>query len=251
MITDAVDAPPRSRARDDPNAILLLQYTSGSTSDPKGVIVSHANVIHNALSTLDHVPVGVSWLPQHHDMGLIGYYLFPLILGGTTYGLSPFDFLRRPILWLETMSRVHATYASSPNFGFEYCLREDKLPASQLAGLDLRSLRVLMNAAEPVRVDTYLRFLERFMPCGLRPEAHVAAYGLAESTLAVTHHGRRIVALNRRLLHRGRVRIEEASSPGGHLRLVSCGRPLKGIRLRIVEPDTHVELGERQMARSG
>ncbi len=248
VTTDDIDTSSRDRARDDPNSILLLQYTSGSTSDPKGVIVSHENVIHNALSTIDHVPVGVSWLPQYHDMGLIGYYLFPVVTGGTTYGFSPFDFLRRPILWLRTMSRVRATYASSPNFGFEYCLREDKLPTEQLEGLDLRSLRVLMNAAEPVRAETYLRFLERFTPYGLCPEAHVVAYGLAENTLAATHHGRRIVAVNKRLLQRGQVRIEDAPPrAGGQLRLVSCGRPLVGIRLRVVEPETRFDLGERKI----
>jgi thioester reductase-like protein len=248
VTTDDIDAAARDRCRDDPNPILLLQYTSGSTGDPKGVIVSHANVIHNATSTLDHVPVGVSWLPQYHDMGLIGYYLFPVVTGGTTYGLSPFDFLRRPIVWLRTMSRVRATYASSPNFGFEYCLREDKVPARELEGLDLGSLRVLMNAAEPVRAETYLRFLERFAPCGLRPEAHVVAYGLAENTLAATHHGRRIVAVDKRLLQRGQLRVEDAAPrDGGQLRLVSCGRPLEGTRLRVVEPGPRTELGEGQL----
>ena len=245
VTTDDIDASARDRPRDDPNSILLLQYTSGSTSDPKGVIVSHENVIHNALSTIDHVPVGVSWLPQSHDMGLIGYYLFPVVMGGTTYGFSPLDFLRRPILWLQTMSRVRATYASSPNFGFEYCLREDKLPTRQLDGLDLRSVRVLMNAAEPVRAETYLRFLERFTPYGLRPEAHVAAYGLAEHTLTATHHGRRIVAVNKGQLQQGRVRIEDTPPRnGGQMRLVSCGGPLEGVRLRVVEPETRLEVDE-------
>ena len=133
--------------RDEPHPTLFLQYTSGSTNDPKGVVVSHENVIHNTGSTLDHVPTMVSWLPQYHDMGLIGYYLEPAITGGTVHGFSPLDFLKRPALWLETISRVKATYTSSPNFGYEYCMREDKLPESALAGLDLSSLRVMMNAA--------------------------------------------------------------------------------------------------------
>ena len=166
------------------NPVLFLQYTSGSTSDPKGVIVSHENVIHNCLATVDHQPTGVSWLPQYHDMGLIGYYLYPVITGGTTYGFSPTDFLKRPGLWLQTLSRFQATCGSSPNFGFDYCLREDKIPSDQLADLDLSSLRFLMNASEPARPETYRRFLERFAPYGLRPQAHVVAYGLAENTLA-------------------------------------------------------------------
>jgi thioester reductase-like protein len=234
--------------RNDPDGILFLQYTSGSTSNPKGVVVSHENVIQNGLSTLDHTGIGVSWLPQYHDLGLIGYYLFPILTGSMTYGFSPLDFLKRPLLWLQTISRFRATYASSPNFGFEYCLREDKVPDEQLSTLDLSSLRVLMNAAEPVNSDTYFRFLERFTPCGLRPEAHVAAYGLAENTLAATHYGRRIVTVNKRLLQQGRLLIENANPPDNyHLRLMSCGRPLDGVRLRIVDPESCLPLSERQV----
>lgn len=234
--------------RNDPDPILFLQYTSGSTSDPKGVIVSHENVIHNALSTIDHVPTGVSWLPQYHDMGLIGYYLFPVVTGGTTYGFTFLDFLKRPLLWLQTISRVRATYASSPNFGFEYCLREDKVPSEELVGLDLSSLCVLMNASEPVRTNTYLRFLERFAPYGLRPQAHVAAYGLAENTLAVTNYGRRVVTINKRALQQGRLHVETARSrQKNQLRLVSCGAPLDGIQVRIVNPESRAALSEKQI----
>lgn len=236
------------RFRNDSNPILFLQYTSGSTSDPKGVIVSHENVIHNATSTIDHVPIGVSWLPQYHDMGLIGYYLFPIVSGGTTYGLSPMDFLKRPILWLQTISRVRATYASSPNFGFEYCLREDKVPSRELEGLNLSSLRVFMNAAEPVRADTYHSFLERFAHYGLRPESHVVAYGLAESTLTATHYGRRTIRVNKQQLLRNTVHIEDPQRPNSNqLRLVSCGRPVEGIHLRIVDSQTCTALGEKQI----
>jgi len=110
---------------DDPDPVLLLQYTSGSTSDPKGVVVSHDNVLHNCAAALDFVPTFVSWLPQYHDMGLIGYYLYPFITGGTAYGFSPLDFLKRPVLWLETISRVGASHTAAPNFGYAYCLRED------------------------------------------------------------------------------------------------------------------------------
>jgi thioester reductase-like protein len=248
VATDGV----RGRAADgfhnDANAVLLLQYTSGSTSDPKGVIVSHENVIHNARSIIDHMPIGVSWLPQYHDMGLIGYYLYPIIAGGTTHGFAPFDFLKRPLLWLQTIARVQATYTSAPNFGFEYCLREDKVPPEQLNGLDLSSLRVLMSAAEPVRTHTYLRFRERFAPYGLRPQAHVVAYGLAENTLAVSNNGRRVLTVDKRLLQQGRLLIENAEPMNnGQLRLVSCGRPLDGVRVRIVHPKSRVALGERQI----
>jgi thioester reductase-like protein/SAM-dependent methyltransferase len=146
------------------------------------------------------------------------------------------------------MSRARATYASSPNFGFEYCLREDKVPSEHLDKLDLSSLRVLMTASEPVRVDTYVRFLERFARCGLQPRAHVSAYGLAENTLAVTNYGRRTLAVDRRLLQRGVVSMERARPVNGNqLHLLSCGKPLDGIGVRIVHPDSRVALGEQRV----
>jgi len=248
IATDNVRGEASNSFRNQTASVLFLQYTSGSTSDPRGVVVSHENVIHNARSTIDHTPIGVSWLPQYHDMGLIGYYLFPMIMGGTTYGFAPMDFLKRPIAWLRTMSSVRATYASSPNFGFEYCLREDKVASAELVGLDLSSLRVLMNAAEPVRDATYLQFLDRFRPYGLRPEAHVVAYGLAENTLAVTHYGRRIVTVNKRLLQNGTLHFENPQpSNNNQMSFVSCGQPLDGIRVRIVNPESRTGLGDKQI----
>jgi thioester reductase-like protein len=233
---------------DDAGDELFLQYTSGSTSEPKGVVVSHRNVIENGLATLDHATVAVSWLPQYHDMGLIGYYLFPLVVGGTVYGFSPLDFLKRPALWLETVSRVRATYTSSPNFGYEYCLRRDKFPDAAAEGLDLGSLRVLMNAAEPVRPETFERFFERFEPCGLRPEAHVVAYGLAENTLCVTNHGRHIVTANKRLLQQRKLHLEPHQAKNvNQVRIVSCGAPLAGIDVRVVDPETGASLHEREI----
>lgn len=223
IATEAIKGNGSADFADDPHPILFLQYTSGSTSDPKGVCVSHENVIHNCRAVADHKPIGVSWLPQYHDMGLIGYYLHPVIAGGTTYGFSPTDFLKRPVLWLQTLSRVRATCSSSPNFGFEYCLREDKVPTDQLTDVDLSSVRFLMNASEPARVETFTRFCKRFAPYGLRPEANVVAYGLAENTLAVTHYGRRIVT-----------------------GLVSCGKPLDGIHVRIVDAKSGAALSDGQ-----
>ena len=248
IATDDVHVRAADGFRDDPSETLFLQYTSGSTSHPKGVVVSHENVIHNASGTVDHVGIGVSWLPQYHDMGLIGYYLFPIVRGGTTYGFSPLDFLKRPFLWFQTIDRVRATFASSPNFGFEYCLREDKVSSEQLRNIDLTSLRVLINAAEPVRADTYVRFFERFAPYGLRPEAHTVAYGLAENTLAATHNGRRIVTLNKRLLQRGTAQIEDQEPVNGNvLRLASCGAPLDGIHLQIVNSQSCTALDDGQV----
>jgi thioester reductase-like protein len=233
---------------DDPGDVLFLQYTSGSTSDPKGVVVTHRNVVENGRATVDHRMVGVSWLPQYHDMGLIGYYLFPVVVGGKVYGFSPLDFLKRPALWLQTISRVGATYTSSPNFGYEYCLRPDKVGDDDLPGLDLSSLRVMMNAAEPVRSDTFERFFERFAPCGLRQEAHVAAYGLAENTLCVSNHGRHVVTANKRLLQQQKLHLEPQQAKNvNQVRLVSCGAPLAGVDVRVVDPETRAVLHEKQI----
>jgi thioester reductase-like protein len=245
LATDKLQGAARGGITDNPIQTLFLQYTSGSTGAPKGVAVSHQNVIHNCRSMIDHQAIGVSWLPQFHDLGLIGYYLFQVVIGGTTYGFSPLDFLRRPVLWLETLSRYKATYTSAPNFGFEYCLSPERVPDDQLEGLDLSSVQVFMNAAEPVRPSTYRGFLERFAKYGLRPAAHVAAYGLAENTLAVSSSGRLSVKIDRKSLHTRTVMMTDADTPPERqLELISCGKPLDGIHVRIVDPGTRVAVGD-------
>jgi thioester reductase-like protein len=244
LATDLLQGVARGDAIDSPSQILFLQYTSGSTGAPKGVVVSHQNVIHNSHSTIGHQAIGVSWLPQFHDMGLIGAYLFQLVTGGTIYGFSPLDFLRRPALWLETLSRYKATYTSSPNFGFEYCLSPERVPDTLLEGLDLSSVQVFMNASETVRPSTYRSFLERFEKYGLRPAAHVAAYGLAENTLAVASLGRRSVKITRKSLYARAVVMAAADTPlDQQLELISCGKPLDGIHVRIVDPDIGAAVG--------
>ncbi len=248
VTTDDVRGQSDGRFTDRIHPTLFLQYTSGSTSDPKGVIVSHENVMRNGEATLTHVPTCVSWLPQYHDMGLIGYYLFPLIRGGAVYGFSPLNFLKRPALWLQTISKVRCTITSSPNFGYDYCLREDKVSDDDLQGLDLSSLQFLMNAAEPVRADTFTRFYERFEPYGLSRDAHVVAYGLAENTLCVSNWGRQIVTVNKQLLQQQRLHFESFQPLNNNqVRLVSCGKPLQGVEARIVDPETCVALGEKEI----
>ena len=171
----------------DPSKILFLQYTSGSTMEPKGVIVTHENILNTYPLVIDHpAPVVVSWLPQYHDMGLIGCYLYPALKGGTTYGFAPMDFIQRPILWFDAITTYHATATAAPNFAYDYCLRAGRLSKESLEACDLSSLRVLMCAAEPVKPDTYTRFLEAFQPYGLKSESFYVAYGLAENTLAVS-----------------------------------------------------------------
>src|ERR1700735_5278303 len=144
----------------DPSKTLFLQYTSGSTMEPKGVIVTHENILDTCPLVIDHpAPVVVSWLTQYPDMGLIGCYLYPALKGGTTYGFSPTDFIQRPALWFDTIRTYRATASTAPNFAYDYCLRAGRLSKESLESCDLSSLRVLMCAAEPVKPDTYTRFL--------------------------------------------------------------------------------------------
>ena len=217
--------------------IALLQYTSGSTSAPKGVMVTHANILHNCSAVLDHSPIAVSWLPQHHDLGLIGYCLFPTLAGGEVHGFSPATFIARPQLWLELITRVRATAASAPNFAFDLVL--DRTDIADLVSYDLSSIRILQMAAETIRPDTYARFLRAMAPRGLDGKAFYVAYGLAEATLGVTSYGSKALPVARKDLARGRAR--EALSVSGiaaSTRLMSCGRPLADTRVAIVEPGT-------------
>jgi thioester reductase-like protein len=227
-----------------PSKILFLQYTSGSTMEPKGVIVSHENVLATSPLVIENeAPIVVSWLPQYHDMGLIGCYLYPALRGGTTYGFAPMDFIQRPILWFETISKYRATSTVAPNFAYDYCLRTGRLPKESLEACNLSSLLALMCAAEPVKPDTYTRFLEAFQPYGLKSESFYVAYGLAENTLAVTLHGRNIVSVNKRAMALGKARMTtEVSEIDGAQQIVSCGAPLPGLDLKIVDPEGHFAL---------
>jgi thioester reductase-like protein len=233
---------------DDPfletSKILFLQYTSGSTMEPKGVMVTHENILHTCPLVIDHPdPVVVSWLPQYHDMGLIGCYLYPALRGGTTYGFSSMDFIQRPILWFEAIQTYRATATAAPNFAFDYCLRNGRLSKESLEACDLSSLQVLMVAAEPVKPDTYTRFLEAFQPYGLKSDSFYAAFGLAENTLAVSLGGRNIVSVNKRALALGKARMTtEVSEIGAATQIVSCGTPLPGLDVKIVDAEQHVAL---------
>ncbi|MGA2426991.1 MAG: fatty acyl-AMP ligase [Candidatus Acidiferrum sp.] len=222
--------------------LLFLQYTSGSTRDPKGVMVTHENILHNCPLVIDHAePVVVSWLPQYHDMGLIGCYLYPALKGGTTYGFAPTDFIQRPALWFDAIKTYRASASAAPNFAYDYCLRAGRLSAESLKDCDLSSLRILLVAAEPVKPDTYTRFLEAFQRHGLKSESFFVAYGLAENTLAVSFRGRHITSVNKNAITLGKARVTtEVSEIGAATQIVSCGTPLPGLTVKIVDPEKHV-----------
>ncbi|MFE2018538.1 AMP-binding protein [Streptomyces sp. NPDC059499] len=190
----APDARPATEGRTDPagptaDQVAFLQYTSGSTRLPRGVVLTHANLMHNA-EAIYHAFAGtpddvmVSWLPPYHDMGLIGAILSPLYGGFPAVLMSPLHFLQKPYRWLKAISVHRGTISPAPNFGYELCIR--KIDDEQLASLDLSSWRAAVNGAEPVRVETVERFAERFAAAGFDPAACRPSYGLAEATLLVT-----------------------------------------------------------------
>jgi thioester reductase-like protein len=214
---------------------LFLQYTSGSTDLPRGVMVTHENVIHNSNVLLDLVDgqcSGVSWLPFHHDMGLIGFYLFAIVRGGVTHLISPTDFLKRPRVWLETITATSASISSAPNFGYQYCLRKNKISDEELSDFDLSSIRLMMNGAEPVDPATMDSFADRFSVCGLNRDALVAIYGLAEHTLAVTSGGRKVFDP----AARAAPAFDGLCASQSRQPIMSCGSPLPSVEVRIVNP---------------
>ena len=236
----------------------FLQYTSGSTGDPKGVVLSHANLLANirawsraiALSPTDVV---VSWLPLYHDMGLIGAWLGSLYNGLPLVLMSPLDFLARPQRWLWAIHRYRGTVSAAPNFAYEMCAR--RIPEEELAGLDLSCWRLAANGAEPVSAQTLTRFAQRFAPYGFSAAALAPVYGLAECTvgLAVPPPGRgaRIERVDRARLEDEGLAVpaageaeEEAAAEA--LALPGCGFPLPGHETRIVDRDGR-ELPERRI----
>lgn len=236
----------------------FLQYTSGSTGNPKGVILSHANILANIRAMGEAVcatpaDVFVSWLPLYHDMGLIGAWFGSLYYAAHLVVMSPFAFLAKPLSWLTALATYHGTITSAPNFAYELCLR--RISDAELAGLDLSSVRVMCNGSEAVSPSTIERFIERFAPYGLRPSALMPVYGLAEDTVGLTFPplGRppRIDVIERESFQRKQraIPLTDGESQANllrfkPLRFVACGRPLRGHEIRIVDRDDR-ELPER------
>jgi acyl-CoA synthetase (AMP-forming)/AMP-acid ligase II len=249
----ATDAEPLADAGDwqmpelTGETIAFLQYTSGSTSEPKGVMVTHANLLHNCAVIvealeLDDATVCAGWLPHFHDMGLVGMLLTPLYAGGDLAFMSPISFLRRPIRWLQAIDRYRATITVAPNFSYELLAR--RVSDDDLSGLDLSTLRVALNGAEPVRPHVLDAVITRLGAAGFAPDAFVACYGMAEVTLLASASQ---VARPPRCLDVDPDALERhelvAAGDGRSLRLVSNGAP-RGVDLRIVEPQTRRVLEE-------
>jgi 1-acyl-sn-glycerol-3-phosphate acyltransferase len=240
IAVEGAPAPPLPRpSADDP---ALIQYTSGSTGDPKGVLLTHANVLANlrAISRAIAVTaddVGVSWLPLYHDMGLIACWLGSIYFGIPIVLLPPLSFLARPVRWLRAIHDHRATLSAAPNFAFDLCAR--KVTDEELDGLDLRSWRVAFNGSEAVSPETIERFVRRFEPYGFRREAMCPVYGLAEASVDLTvspiGRGARVEALARAPFERSRQIRPAAPDEAAPLRFVACGRPLPGHDVRIVD----------------
>jgi amino acid adenylation domain-containing protein len=227
----------------DGATLAFLQYTSGSTATPKGVMLTHRNLLHNSSLIQQGFRTtpesrGVFWLPFYHDMGLIGGLIQPIYCGGTSMLMSPVNFLQRPLRWLQAISRFQATISGGPNFAYDLCVR--KITPEQREQLDLSSWQVAFNGAEPIRADTLNRFAEAFSPCGFRREAFYPCYGLAEATLLVSgvapEAAPLLGAFDASALERRQVveRVDDEQSRT----LVGSGQPLQS--LAIVDPETMI-----------
>jgi len=230
------------------DTLAFLQYTSASTSAPKGVMVSHGNILHNQILMKEAVKhdrntVIVSWLPLFHDMGLISVVLASLYNGVPCYLVAPVDFLKKPRLWLDAISRYRGTFSGAPDFGYQLCV--ERITPEERASLDLSTWRVAFNGSEPVRAETLRSFSEAFASCGLRRGAMFPCYGLAENTLFATgrFHDEPMT------FSRGSLELDRPIQARGpqSTQLVSCGRALLDTRVVIADQASRRRCGEREI----
>jgi FkbH-like protein len=233
--------------------LALLQYTSGSTTTPKGVMVSHANLLHNQLGLLvafqqTEQSMIVSWLPPYHDMGLIGNLLHSIYVGATCVIMPPLAFLQRPIRWLKAISRYRATTSGGPNFAYDLCVR--KIDTTNYQDLDLSNWSVAFNGSEQVQLSTIERFAKTFAAYGFRREAFRPCYGLAEATLIVSLQGKdapvKCRSLSNRELAQNRI-VEEESGAESAKAVVSCGSAIAGQKAIVVNADSNIECADGEV----
>jgi acyl transferase domain-containing protein/acyl-CoA synthetase (AMP-forming)/AMP-acid ligase II len=283
--TDLISSDPERWQKPDlgPESLAFLQYTSGSTALPKGVMISHSNLLHNLAMIKAGFELGersdtiVCWVPFYHDMGLVGHLLESLYVGGNTVLMSPLDFLRKPLRWLKLISDWRGTATGAPNFAYDLCVR--KISPAERDSLDLSSLKLALNGAEPVQHATIEKFLNYFAPAGFSRDAMYPAYGMAEATVFISGSLRQerpvYLAVSRAALaeHRVEHRVEaltaqrpesqshdaqssdaqssdaqssEIQSPDTQM-LVGSGRPWGDEELRVVDPQTRQDLGENHV----
>lgn len=230
-----------------PEATANLQYTSGSTSAPKGVVISHGNILANSADmdrvyAIDATSRLLSWLPHYHDLGLLFGCVLPVFAGCEGYLMAPATFARKPATWLEAITAFRITHSAAPNFGYEACLG---IPEARRTDYDLGTLVALLNGAEPVRADTIAAFQEVFAPCGLGPNVQCPSYGMAENTLVTSANGPECAPLSRvfdgdRLA--GRRLVPSRADAGRTRRLVACNGSRMDTEVVIADPDTGAPL---------
>ncbi|MGP1384067.1 MAG: amino acid adenylation domain-containing protein [Thainema sp.] len=237
------------------DTLAFLQYTSGSTGSPKGVMLNHRNLLHNAAATyqlMEHSPAScfISWLPLYHDMGLIGGILQPLYGGFPCVLMSPVSFLQRPYRWLKAISDYRATTSGAPNFAYDLCV--DKITPEQRQTLDLSRWQVAFNGAEPIRAATLKRFTEAFAACGFHPEAHYPCYGLAEGTLMVSgSHVTQVPVIQSfqatDLAQKQAISALSVKPNQPRQTLVSSGHSLPDQQIAIADPDTLTRCSDQEI----
>src|SRR5262245_22850490 len=230
--------------------LAILQYTSGSTGAPRGVVVTHGNLFSNQRMILEAMPAQpgvadcvVGWLPMYHDMGLIGNVLNSVFRGGQLVLMSPMDFIRRPVRWLRAITEHKGTISGGPNFAFDLCVQ--RISPEDLRTLDLRSWRVAFSGAEPVRASSLEKFSAMFQAAGFDPASLIPVYGLAEATLlasGVSRAGRQPPAIrgfSEQALGQNEVRADGSERAA---RLVGCGEAPEGADIAIVDPERRTRL---------
>jgi acyl-CoA synthetase (AMP-forming)/AMP-acid ligase II len=238
----------------DKNQLAYLQYTSGSTSTPKGVMLSHFNLMHHCrylqqACGYDADSVSITWMPYFHDYGLVEGMMVPLYNGHPCYLMSPFSFIKRPIQWLLNITKYRGTHSQAPNFAYDLCIRRVK--PKQIEELDLSSWQAAGNAAEPINPKVMADFVETFSPCGFRWETFAPSYGLAENTLLATTKPKGtkpiLLTIDAAAMERDKVVVADSKQRDGVRIIAGCGRQVEDTEIAIAHPDSLIRCADDEV----
>lgn len=257
LVTDEVEpalAEAYQPVRIHPEQLAFLQYTSGSTGDPKGVMISHRNMLENCAAIqqaihLDDKARAALWLPLFHDLGLVNGVLMPIYANVPVALMDPTSFLQKPVRWLEMISKVQATHSGGPNFAYDLCVKV--VEPEQLAHLDLSSWKNAFSGAEPIRAETLAAFSAKFASCGFNPQAHFPSYGMAEATVFIASigqgEGATVLSLEADALKQHEARLAAPETTVTTQSMVGCGRAWGAHELLIVDPQQRTVCPERRV----